>query len=150
MKAILGRTSELSVPRRQLATSPPDASAWSVWTKSSRVVATSWENDAGLNVVTFVRDGLSIRLDAPPDAASIDNDSILVTVDFPYVSAAGGTATPNARERVIFLGTTGISPTAVPLKRAWLAPAPAMTRVPVRRVGAATLQRSEPIDAKHP
>ncbi|MCC7362764.1 MAG: hypothetical protein IT303_00185 [Dehalococcoidia bacterium] len=72
------------------------------------VIATSWENDAGMTPESFFKDGLRIRLDRPPAPESIDNNSLLVTHDAMYVW--DGAPVPNARERVVLLGTTNIDP----------------------------------------
>jgi hypothetical protein len=86
------------------------------------VVATSWENDAGMAIREFLEEGLRVRLDAPPAPASIDNDSILVTVDFPYLEQ--GDDLPNSRERVILLGQTGVDPNdARTIVWRWIPPA---------------------------
>jgi hypothetical protein len=107
------------------------------------VVATSWENDAGMAIQEFLEEGLRVRLDAPPDPASIDNDSILVTVDFPYLEQ--GDDLPNSRERVILLGQTGVDPNdARTIVWRWIPPANvtgrSVNRLITRPVAAATIE----------
>lgn len=72
------------------------------------VEAINWANDGFFSNETFQKDGLRIRLDAPPDSASVSNDSILVTVDFPYTQ--NDQVSPNIRERLVVLGVVGIDP----------------------------------------
>ncbi|MBI2767728.1 MAG: hypothetical protein HYX53_17670 [Chloroflexi bacterium] len=81
------------------------------------VIQASWENDTSLDMQAFLKDGLRIRLDGPPAAASISNDSILVTLDIPY-QPTGGTAVPSVRERLLLLGTPGLD-TADPQTIVW-------------------------------
>jgi len=71
------------------------------------VTGTSWAND---DFVRFAEDGgleLRITLDAAPDAASISDASVWVTVDVPY-AADGGAATPGAFQTITIDGQVGI------------------------------------------
>ena len=56
------------------------------------VVKTNWENDSPLDPETFQEAGLRITLDGPPDPASISNETVIVTIEMPYIS--GGQANP--------------------------------------------------------
>ena len=51
---------------------------------SLHVVATNWRNDDLFPAATLARDGLRIRLDAPPDPHSLTNDTVLVAIEVPY------------------------------------------------------------------
>ncbi len=72
------------------------------------VEAINWDNDGVLTNDAFQKDGLRIRLDAPPDPASVSNDSILVTLDYPF--AQNDQVSPNVRQRLVLLGVAGIDP----------------------------------------
>ncbi len=70
------------------------------------VEAINWDNDGLLTNETFQKDGLRIRLDAPPDPASVSNDSVLVTVDYPF--SQNDQVSPNIRQRLVLLGVVGV------------------------------------------
>lgn len=72
------------------------------------VAGINWDNDGFLPYDIFLKDGLRIRLDAPPDPASVSNDSLLVTLDYPFV--ADNQPAPNVRQRLVLLGEVGIDP----------------------------------------
>ncbi len=72
------------------------------------VEAINWENDGLLSLGAFRKDGLRIRLDAPPDPAAVSNESVLVTVDVPWVQ--NNQPSPVIRERLVVLGTVGVDP----------------------------------------
>ncbi len=72
------------------------------------VEAINWDNDGVLTNDAFQKDGLRIRLDAAPDPASVSNDSILVTLDYPF--AQNDQVSPNVRQRLVLLGVAGIDP----------------------------------------
>ena len=48
------------------------------------VVGINWENDGRYLGRDLVGDGLRIPLDAPPDPASLTNDTIHVAIELPY------------------------------------------------------------------
>ena len=54
------------------------------------VVKINWENDSPLDSKVFQEAGLRITLDGPPDPASISNETVIVTIELPYVSGDHG------------------------------------------------------------
>ena len=62
------------------------------------VVKTNWANDAcSSRQICSSETGLSITLDGPPDPASVSNETVIVTMEIPYVS--GGRRTPSSGRR---------------------------------------------------
>ena len=74
---------------------------------SLHVVEINWENDGRYLGNNLATDGLRIRLDGPPDPASLSNDSVRVEVELPYPPDS-----PVAieRVRVHVLGVVGPDP----------------------------------------
>ncbi len=73
------------------------------------VTAINWTNDGAAPASLLTDPGLRITLDAAPEPASVSNDSLLVTLDFPFNT--GNTTVPNIRQRLVILGSTvGVDP----------------------------------------
>ncbi len=87
------------------------------------VVGTSWSNDDLFSAATFIRDGLRIRLDAPPDPASLTSDTMQVAIETPFPNSIGvarvyldGTVTrdPADNRVIVWMPPTENSNTATP------------------------------------
>ena len=88
---------------------PPLTELTAAGTKPAlHVVKTNWANDAVVPADLLTRDGLRITLDGPPDPAAVSNETVIVTMEIPYVS--GGTANPLVREALIVRGQVGVDP----------------------------------------
>lgn len=72
------------------------------------VVKTNWENDSQFDPAIFQQAGLRITLNGPPDPASVGNETVIVTLEIPYVS--GGVANPGIRQAVRPIGQVGVDP----------------------------------------
>ncbi|MEZ4559165.1 MAG: DUF6519 domain-containing protein [Caldilineaceae bacterium] len=75
-------------------------------TTALHVVATNWENDDLFAPATLLKDGLRIKLDAPPDPATPNNDSIIVTVDMPTQNDQ--LSSVNALDNFVLIGTVSV------------------------------------------
>jgi hypothetical protein len=75
---------------------------------SLHVVDINWQNDGAYLGNGFADDGLRIRLDGPPDPASLSNDSVRVEVELPY--PPGDSPVPIERVRIHLLGSVGLDP----------------------------------------
>jgi len=67
--------------------------------QAMHVIATNFVNDDAFSIQTFVSDGLRFQLDAAPDPASLNTDTVQVMVEAPYTTATLGV------ERVFMDGT---------------------------------------------
>ena len=56
----------------------------------------------------LTREGLRITLDGPPDPAAVSNETVIITMEIPYVS--GGQANPLVREALILRGQVSVDP----------------------------------------
>ena len=72
------------------------------------VLKINWENDDLIPADLLTREGLRITLDGPPDPAAVSNETVIVTMEIPYVS--GGQANPLVREALIVRGQVGVDP----------------------------------------
>jgi hypothetical protein len=73
------------------------------------VTAINWQNDGPAALSLIADPGLRITLDAAPDPASVSNDSVLVTYDYPFTLA--NTTPPNIKQRLVALGSSvGLDP----------------------------------------
>lgn len=73
------------------------------------VTAINWENDAVNPATVLTNPGLRITLDAAPDPASVSNESVLLTYDFPF--RMGDATVPFMFQRLVIRGTTvGVDP----------------------------------------
>jgi len=75
---------------------------------SLHVIDINWQNDGAYLGNGFTDDGLRIRLDGPPDPASLSNDSVRVEVELPY--PPGDSPSAIERVRIHFLGSVGPDP----------------------------------------
>jgi hypothetical protein len=72
------------------------------------VVSTNWQNDDLFNSQQFLQSGLRITLDAPPDAPSVGDASVIVTAEVPYRPAGSTTNSTQFNQTVILNGTSGV------------------------------------------
>ena len=70
------------------------------------VVSTNWENDDFFSTNALLKDGLRIKLDAPPDPATPSNDSVVVTIDMPTQNDQLNAV--NALDNFVLIGTVSV------------------------------------------
>src|SRR5262249_61424793 len=84
----------------------PDPSGWAA--APLHVIDINWQNDGAYLGNGFTDVGLRIRLDGPPDPASLSNDSVRVEVELPY--PPGDSPSAIERVRIHVLGSVGPDP----------------------------------------
>lgn len=72
-----------------------------------RVVAVNWDNDGGVPK-DFEKTGLRITLDTPPDPASVNGNSVIVSAEVPFV--LGGQVETSLSQCVTLAGQVGVDP----------------------------------------
>jgi hypothetical protein len=70
--------------------------------RALHVTGTNWRNDDFLPIAVFVRDGLRMTLDDPAAAASLTNETVLVTLEQPFM--VGQTPSQTIFHRVYIRG----------------------------------------------
>lgn len=75
--------------------------------KAMHVVATNWEND-GPSPENFEKVGFRITLDTPPDPASVNSNSVIVSAEIPF--SLNGQAESALSHIVNIVGTASVDP----------------------------------------
>ncbi len=76
--------------------------------RALHVLGTNWSNDDAFEPQVLAKEGLRIRLDAPPDPSSLTNDTVQVLIELPF--AAGQGLGPETFQRIVWRGVVSRDP----------------------------------------